>query len=91
MTDAEIIDSNPSFAGLDNYGSPRINYVRNLSTKSDEELIDEGETKIWLSAFAANNRRSDYHWHVTAIYNEMSRRDPSGHMYNKAYRAAFGN
>ena len=31
--------------------------------------IEETERMIWLSAFANNNPRSDYHWRCDACYD----------------------
>ena len=54
---------------------------------SDKKLLEETEKKIWLSAYANNNRRSDFHWHVDACYDEWERRGKP-EMYVKAYDAA---
>jgi len=87
LTEAEIL-AHPEFTGNDNYKKPRIDYVRKVEAMDEAALLKEGESKIWLSAFAGNNPRSDYHWHVTALYLEMQRRDPTGAMYQKAYDTA---
>ena len=58
------------YKGVDNYGKPRSEYLTNLGSMTDAELQKECELKIWLSAYAANNRRSDYHWHVDACFDE---------------------
>jgi hypothetical protein len=50
------------YQGKDNYGKPKSEYLARLTGMTDEELYDECKIKIWGSAFAANNSRSDYHW-----------------------------
>lgn len=75
------------FAGKDNYGKPRSEYLTNLMSMSDEKLFDETKHKIWLSAYANNNPRSDYHWHAQACYNEWVHRGKEGR-YSVAFEAA---
>jgi hypothetical protein len=60
--------------GVDNYGRPKAKYIAKLAACSDEELAEECDKYIWLSAYAANNPRSDYHWMVDACYDECERR-----------------
>lgn len=73
------------YAGNDNHGKPKAEYLRRLEGMDDEALQKEGEMKIWLSAFANNNPRSDYHWHVDAIYDECHRRGKP-EIYSNAYK-----
>ena len=87
LTDEQIL-SNSKYQGNDNSKQPRINYVRRIEAMDDADLSIEAKSKLWLSAYANNNRRSDYHWHVDAIYDEMHRRDPSDNMYQQAYDKA---
>ena len=75
------------FVGNDNQGNPRSEYLDRISKMADEELFNETDSKIWLSAFVANNPRSDYHWHVDALYLECKKRP--GDIYQKAYDQAF--
>jgi len=56
----------------------------------DTQLFDECKDKIWLSAYANNNPRSDYHWHVDACYDECVRRKKID-LYSKAWNYASGN
>ena len=51
---------------------------------SDEQLYEETGHKIWLSAFAGNNPRSDYHWHVDVCYDEWKHRGKAEE-YQRAY------
>ncbi|RNB59468.1 hypothetical protein EDM57_04825 [Brevibacillus gelatini] len=74
-----------NYEGKDNYGRPKSEYLEKLSNMDYESLLKETEDKIWLSAYAANNPRSDYHWQVDACYDEWSKRgDVKG--YEKAYK-----
>jgi hypothetical protein len=76
------------FVGKDNYGKPKSEYLDEISNMTNEELHKETRKKIWLSAYANNNPRSDYHWHVDALYEEWGRRGiPEG--YNKAYQEEY--
>lgn len=62
------------YTGLDNYRKPRLQYCLKVWLMTDQQLFDETKSKIWLSGYANNNPRSDYHWHVDAIYDEWERR-----------------
>ncbi len=75
------------YEGNDNYGRPKSEYLDKLKAMNDAALEKEAEHKIWLSAYASNNRRSDYHWHVDAIYDECVDRDKV-HIYNSAHKSA---
>jgi hypothetical protein len=78
------------YLGKDNKGKPKQEYVQKLTIYDDQKLMDECESKIWLAAYAANNPRSDYHWHVDACYDECVRRDKV-FLYQHAYKNAFDN
>ena len=73
-----------NYDGTDNYGQPRAAYVAKVAAFSAAELFAETKQKIWLAAYAQNNPRSDYHWHVDACYAEFLRRDDRA-----GYAAAF--
>ncbi len=60
---------------MDNYGKPRSEYYTRVSEMNDTDLFEETTHKLWLSAYANNNPRSDYHWHVDAIYEEWVKRN----------------
>lgn len=62
------------YQGNNNNGKPKIDYLNKIASKTDEELLRITEDMIWLSAFASNNRRSDYHWQVGACYDEWVKR-----------------
>lgn len=72
------------YFGKDNYGRPKREYLEKLAAMTDEQLTEETEKKIWLSAYANNNPRSDYHWNVDACYDEWQRRG-KGEEYTAAY------
>lgn len=70
--------------GKDNRGRPRQEYAERIAALDEAGFLKEAEQKIWLSAFANNNPRSDYHWHADACYDEAARRGKP-----ELYRAAF--
>lgn len=70
----------------DNYGKPKTQYLRKLVLMTDVELREECKDKIWLSSYAANNARSDYHWQCDACYDECKRRNKDN-TYVAAYKS----
>lgn len=75
------------YTGKDNAGKPKSDYLARIAAMDAEPLAHETELKIWLSAFAANNPRSDYHWHCDACYDECQRRG-RGDIYSTAHKRA---
>lgn len=73
------------YTGNDNHGKPKAEYLHLLPLMSIEVLEKETRDKIWLSAYASNNPRSDYHWHVDACYDEIVRRTGHNLLYYKCY------
>lgn len=74
-----------NYEGNDNYGKPKSEYLEKVSNMNYEQLLAETEQKIWLSAYANNNPKSDYHWQCDACYDEWKKRnDLNG--YEKAYK-----
>ena len=73
------------YSGKDNYGKPRQDYFDKIKAMPDKELSEETEHTIWLSAYAANNPRSDYHWQVDACWDAW---DLRGNLegYGKAWK-----
>lgn len=63
-----------TYIGNDNYGNPKSEFIQMLTTLSDDEFLKKAKDKIWLSAYASNNHRSDYHWQADACYDEAQRR-----------------
>lgn len=55
--------------------APKSEYLSKLMGMTDDALFAETKDKIWLSAYAHNNPRSDYHWQCDATYDEWCRRD----------------
>jgi len=80
-------EGNGKFDGNDNYGKSKINYLKKLILMDNKELEKECESTIWLSAYANNNVRSDYHWQCDCCYTECGRRNEEI-IYKKAYKAA---
>ena len=74
------------YAGKDNSGNPKSNYLDKLAAMTDEQLFQEMKDKIWGSAFASNNNRSDYHWQCDATYDEGVWREKPG-LYGQAHKA----
>lgn len=72
--------SDEKYTGNDNHGKPKAD-------ADDETLETETKNKIWLSAYAANNPRSDYHWHCDACYDECVKRGKP-EIYQRAYKRA---
>lgn len=69
----------------DNYGKPKSFYLGKAIEMDDQRLFDECKSKIWLSAYASNNSRSDYHWHCDFCYDECKRRNKP-EIYTKAHK-----
>ncbi len=73
------------YEGNDNSGNPKSDYVTKLEIMTDDVLFDLTEQKIFLSAYAANNPRSDYHWQCDACYDECVRRKRP-EIYDRAHK-----
>lgn len=59
-------------------------YVAKIQKQDDTAFYNECKNSIWLSAYAANNLRSDFHFMCDACYDESKRRD-NGKTYQKAH------
>jgi hypothetical protein len=79
-------DFSGRYKGNDNSGKPKTEYLKKMVLMTDEELRKECESKIWLSAYASNNHRSDYHWHCDCCYDECKRRGKED-IYSKAHKS----
>lgn len=75
--------------GKDNFGNPKQVFSDQIASMSDEAFFDTTEKKIWLSAYANNNPRSDYHWQADACYDEAKRRGKP-EIYQRAWNKAAG-
>lgn len=73
--------------GNDNYGRPRWQYLVKIAHMDDQELEAEAENIIWMSAFANNNPRSDFHWQADAIYDECADRNKR-EIYTRGFERA---
>ena len=85
--------SNPltalTISGRDNYGKPRQAFADKIAALSDGDFVKRAEQCIWLSAFANNNPRSDYHWQADACHDEAGRRGKP-ELYREAWSRACG-
>lgn len=59
-------------------------YRVKLQTMTDNELAKACDEFIWLSAYAANNPTSAYHWMCDFTYDECKKRDRVD-IYSKAH------
>jgi hypothetical protein len=73
------------YSGLDNNGKPKQDFLDKLKSLNDTNLGDECERYIWLSAYAGNNPRSDFHWMCDACYDETVNRNKV-EIYESAYQ-----
>lgn len=89
MSNTENNINSVKIEGKDNYGKPRQYYADRLAAMSDQEFIKAAEQDIWLSAYASNNPRSDYHWQADLCYKEAQRRG-NPELYSEAFRKASG-
>lgn len=71
----------------DNSADKQHEYIAKFADMTDDKLYDECRSKIWFSAFAANNSRSCYHWQVDACYDECKRRGKIDEVYSRAHKA----
>jgi hypothetical protein len=82
------------YNGKDNYGNPKQLYLDSIGAMGDAELYKETRKILYLSALAANNPKSDFHWMIDAIYDEWVeiRYNPDGYSeaYDDEYAANFG-
>lgn len=61
-------------------------YRERLAAMDDQALFREAKENIWLSAYAANNPRSDYHFKCDATYDESQKRADK-EIYARAHKA----
>lgn len=77
------------YAGVDNYGRPKTDYLTKLAAMNDEALYHECFQVIYQAARCHNNARADWHWMVDACYDEATRRSADGDIYRKAYDRCY--
>ena len=75
-------------SGKGNYAH-RQDFANKIAAMDDDKFGREAETYIWLSAWAANNINSDYHWQADACYHEAQRRG-NPDLYKHAWERAAG-
>jgi tRNA A37 threonylcarbamoyladenosine dehydratase len=73
------------YAGKDNYGRPKADYLAKIAGMSEPELEDECYRMIYQSSLCNNNYKADWHWMVDACYEECVKRDPQASIYTRAY------
>lgn len=73
-------------SGMGNEG-PRQEFADRLFELTDDEFTTRAENAIWLSAYAANNPNSDFHWHADLCYYEALRRGKA-ELYDLAWKRA---
>ena len=89
MKDAEILlKLSEIYKGTDNYKRPKSEYFEKVLGMNADDFSREIRNKIWLSAYASNNPRSDYHWQVDGLYDICSMRG-TPEIYKEAYRHVY--
>jgi hypothetical protein len=76
--------------GKDNSGKPRQDFAEKMAAMDDDAFVKEAEHRIWLSAYANNNPRSDYHWQADACWSEAQRREKP-ELYKLAFARVAGS
>lgn len=64
-------------------------YRAKLAGLSEGDFFKEVKDMVWLSAYAHNNPRSDYHWQCDLCYDESVRRGGEDSLYDKAHKAVM--
>lgn len=65
-------------------------YVERIKAVTDEQLVDDTNRQVWLSAFASNNPRAPAHWKVDALYDEAARREKPW-LYQRGWNQAYAS
>jgi hypothetical protein len=63
-------------------------FKKKLKEMTDHDLYESCKKYIWLSAYAANNPRSAYHWMCDYCYDESTNRGKPK-VYSDAYRVTY--
>jgi hypothetical protein len=73
----------------DNSEEKQAAYKEKLVSLDDHALFEECGKMIWLSAYAANNPASCYHWQCDSCYAETERRGKggTGGIYDRAHKS----
>lgn len=72
----------------DEKAAKRGEFAASLQEMSDDALVGTTEHYVWLSGYAANNPRSDYHWMCDATYDEAVRRGKRW-LYQRGWNQAY--
>jgi hypothetical protein len=84
-----VLEDRLLLSGTSNYGSPAQEYADKIAGLLAENFVCEAAEAIWMSAWAANNPTSDYHYQASACYYEAQRRG-NPDLYQQAYDQARG-
>lgn len=79
------------YSGKDNFEHSKANYIQKIFIMTDAQLEKECEEKIWFSAYANNNPRSDFHWQCDACYDVAKERQKDAEIYKRAYETVKRN
>lgn len=82
-----ITDHGLVLKGRTNHSVPCQHFADSIGASDDEQFVQTATEIIWLSAYASNNTRSDYHWQASACYYEAQRRGKP-ELYQQAYDEA---
>lgn len=75
------------YPGFDNDKRPKGEFIEKIAKMSDDDLFEATKNGLWLSVFANNNPRSDFHWQAEVFYDEWQHRERRD-QYTAAYEAA---
>lgn len=65
-------------------------YVERIKAMTDEQLVEDTKSQVWLSAFASNNPRAPAHWKTDALYDEAARRGKPW-LYQRGWNHAYAS
>ncbi|QHJ81430.1 MAG: hypothetical protein [Bacteriophage sp.] len=60
----------------------------NWAELTDKELVEKGETQIWLSSFASNNPKAPAHKEVDELWRYTTDNGKK-HLYQRAWNRAY--
>lgn len=84
LTVDELLND-PKYRGKDNYGVLKSVYLQKVINTPEADLPKLCYDAIWLSAYANNNPRSDFHWQVDAVFEILQSRGLS-EIYSDAHK-----
>ena len=64
----------------------KADWTAKLVAMTEGELRAACNQYIWLSAYATNNPKSDYHWMADACHDECERRGTVDEVYQAEWR-----